>query len=383
MEKQDKQNITLRDALHMYRDRVSIHKKGYSQEKYRIGLYSRYPIADVPVREVTSIHIAAFRDQRLTEINQRTGNRLTPATVRLDMALLSDMFRIGKIEWGICDDNPVSNVRKPKLPPGRDRRLTPREERTIMRYCTKQGTREMQAIVQIALETAMRQGEILSLKWEHINLKGRIAHLPETKNGSKRDVPLTMLARDIIASQGVKPSGRVFSYTSNGLKSSWRSMIRNLKIHDLHFHDLRHEAISRLVERGVFDLMEVAAISGHKSLAMLKRYTHLRTSRLIKKLDAGTNKGKAAVLSHLIPYPAHVQMIEAGVNVTFPDFDKLEINGVCKDSTIQVAQDALLRRIMTLMRLGRPIPAPDSYLDLIDEAEIVRLDPLANCEVLA
>ncbi len=373
-------NITLRDALIMYQDRVSIYKKGHAQEKYRIALYCRYPIADQPIRSITSVDVASFRDQRLSETNPRTGNRLASATVRLDLALLSDMFRIGKVEWGICDDNPVANIRKPKLSPGRDRRITAREERMILRYCARQGTKAMMVIFQLALETAMRQGEILALRWEHINLKARIAHLPETKNGSKRDVPLTMAARDLFTGQGVKSSGKVFSYTNSGLKSSWRSMIRNLRIDDLHFHDLRHEAISRLVERGVFDLMEVAAISGHKSLSMLKRYTHLRAQRLVRKLDAGTNKGKAAVLSHLVPYPAYVIETDTEVKVMFPDFDQFHVIGACMNSTIQIAQDALLRRILTMMRQGQSIPAPDNYLETLDESKILRLDPLANCE---
>ena len=378
--KQDTEKLTLRDALLMYRDRVSIFKKGHEQEKHRINLYCRHPLAAKPVRDITSVDIAQFRDERLMQINPRTGNRITPATVRLDLALLSDMFRIGKIEWGICDDNPVTNIRKPKVPPGRDRRLSAREERLILRSCAQRGSKELQAIIQLALETAMRQGELLSMRWEHVNLKGRIVHLPETKNGSKRDVPLTMAARDIIAAQGSKASGRVFTYTSNGLKSSWKWTIKKLGIQDLHFHDLRHEAISRLVERGVFDLMEVAAISGHRSLSMLKRYTHLRTSRLIKKLDAGTNKGKAAVLSHLVPYPAHYHHRDDGVQLHFPDFDRLHVAGRTLESAIVVAQDALLRRILTLMREGKPIPPPDNYLDVYDETRIVRLDPLANCE---
>ncbi|WP_235609656.1 site-specific integrase, partial [Azospira sp. I13] len=151
----------------------------------------------------------------IAEINARTGRALSPATVRLDLALLSDLFRIAKNEWGICNDNPVANVRKPKLPPGRDRRLAPREERMIMRHCSQRGAHEMKAIVQLALETAMRQGEILGVCWEHINLKSRIVHLPDTKNGSKRDIPLSMEARDILAAQRVKLSGRVFSYTNN------------------------------------------------------------------------------------------------------------------------------------------------------------------------
>lgn len=380
MEKEDSRNPTLREALEMYRDRVSIFKKGHAQERYRINLYCRYPIADMRMRSISSVDIAKFRDDRLVEISPRTGNQLKPATVRLDLALLSDLFRIGKIEWGICDDNPVANVRKPKLPPGRDRRLTPREERMILRDCAKRGKTQLMAIIQLALETAMRQGELLALRWEFVNLKGRIVHLPETKNGSKRDVPLTMLARDILAAQGVKASGPVFTYKSNGLKSSWKWMINKLGIEDLHFHDLRHEAISRLVERGVFDLMEVAAISGHKSLAMLKRYTHLKAQRLVKKLDAGTNKGKAAVLSHLVPYPAHVKAGGDNVQIHFPDFERLHVAGPSLETTIGVAQDALLRQILTLMRNGKPIPPPDHYLDSYDAAQIMHLDPLANCE---
>ncbi len=364
----------------MYKDRVSIHKKGYAQEKYRIDLYCRYPIANMPVRSITSVDIASFRDQRLSETNPKTGNKLSTATVRLDLSLLSNLFSIGKVEWGICDDNPVTNVRKPKLSPGRDRRLSAREERLILRHCANRGAREMLVIFQLALETAMRQGEILALRWEHINLKNRIAHLPDTKNGSKRDVPLTLAARDIFTSQGAKLSGRVFCYTSSGLKSSWKSMIKQLNIDDLHFHDLRHEAISRLVERGVFDLLEIAAISGHKSLSMLKRYTHLRAQRLVRKLDAGTNKGKAAVLSHLIPYPAFIDKADNGIKITFPDFDQLHVTGPCKNTAVQSAQDALLRKILVMMRLGQSIPQPDNYLESFDESKILRLDPLANCE---
>jgi integrase len=234
----DNKNILLREALNMYLERISVHKKGHLQEKYRIGQYCRHPIADLPIRSITSVHIAQFRDQRLLQINPRTQRPVVSATVRLDLALLSNLFRIGKIEWGICDENPVEFVRKPKLPAGRDRRLTAREERMLIRYCTKNGNAQLMAIIQLALETAMRQGEILSVRWEYVNLKSRIVHLPDTKNGCRRDVPLTMLARDIIAAQGVKTSGPVFTYTSNGLKSSWRFVIKRLGIDDLHFHDL-------------------------------------------------------------------------------------------------------------------------------------------------
>jgi integrase len=367
----------------MYLERISIHKKGHSQEKSRIGQFCRHPIADLPIRSITSVHIAQFRDQRLAQINPRTQRPIAPATVRLDLALLSDLFRVGKSEWGICDDNPVAHVRKPKLPQGRDRRLTAREERMLMRYCTQRENAELKAIIQFALETAMRQGEILSLHWEHIDLRSRIAYLPETKNGSRRSVPLTILARDILTSQGVKTSGRVFAYKANGLKSVWRMAVLRLRIDDLHFHDLRHEAISRLIERGVFDLMEVAAISGHKTLTMLKRYVHLRTQRLVRKLDAGNNKGRAAVLSHIVPYPACIEQHDSRVVVRFPDFEGLHATGRNVESATQRAQDALLRHILILMRNGKSIPPPDNFVEEIDESKIVRLDPLGTYEIPA
>ena len=162
----------------------------------------------------------------------------------------------------------------------------------------------------------MRQGELLKLEWEHINLRNRIAHLPETKNGSKRDVPLSIKARDALIRLGVKSKGRVFSYTSNGFKSAWRIMMIRLGIQDLHFHDLRHEACSRLFELGTLDVMEIAAISGHKSLAMLKRYTHLKASRLVKKLEGNKHRGQQVVINHLVPYPVtqgHHEMPQQGV----------------------------------------------------------------------
>ena len=270
-----KKNLTLAEGLELYRSKISILKKGYAQESYRIAHIMRSPIASKTMREISSPDIADYRDDRLKQLNQRTGKPISSATVRLEMSLLSNVFDIGRIEWGTCDANPVTNVRKPKSPPGRDRRLLAREERLILRYCHGHQSQELSSIIILALETAMRQGELLKLEWEHINLRNRIAHLPETKNGSKRDVPLSIKARDALIRLGVKSKGRVFSYTSNGFKSAWRIMMIRLGIQDLHFHDLRHEACSRLFELGTLDVMEIAAISGHKSLAMLKRYTHL------------------------------------------------------------------------------------------------------------
>lgn len=369
-------NMTVRQALEQYRERVSILKKGYEQEKYRVQQIGKSFLGRKTVRKVSSVDIATYRDQRLQTINPRTLKPISTSTVRLELSLLSSFFDIARIEWGLCDDNPVKNVRKPKPAPGRDRRLTPREDRQILRYCFGHSNPEFYSIVVLALETAMRQGEILKLQWEHINLKTRIAHLPETKNGSKRDVPLSIKARDAIIRLGVKSNGPLMRYSANGIKSTWRFMIKKLGIENLHFHDLRHEAVSRLFELGTLDMMEVAAISGHKSLSMLKRYTHLKAQRLVRKMEGNKHKGKQVVLDYLIPYPAMVSMQENKYLVKLLDFDNLVADGPCRDSAIQSAQDALLRHILRSMRESEAIPPPDQYLDAVDERQLVMIDPM-------
>lgn len=371
-------DASLREAFGIYQSKVSILKKGYAQEKYRIEQICRSFLGGRIVREITSVDIATYRDQRLQQVNPRTNKPLSSATVRLEMSLLSNFFDLCRIEWGFCDANPVANVRKPKIPPGRDRRLTAREERLIVRYCHGHSNPELYSIVLIALETAMRQGEILALRWEHLNLKTRVAHLPETKNGTKRDVPLSLKARDALLRIGTKSSGRCFSYSHAGLKSTWRFMLMKLKIQDLHFHDLRHEAISRLFELGSLDMMEVAAISGHKSLAMLKRYTHLRAQRLVRKLEGHKHRGRQVIFDHLIPYPAAIEERSDGICLRLLDFDGLTVGPApSADDAIRITQDALLRQILTRMRNAIPIPPPDQYLDAVPDDKLVMIDPLA------
>ena len=104
-------DMLLRDGLERYRSQVSILKKGYAQEKYRIDQICRSFLGDKITRDVTSVDIATYRDLRLQAINPQTKKPLSPSTVRLEMSLLSNFFDIGRIEWGICGDNPVKNVR--------------------------------------------------------------------------------------------------------------------------------------------------------------------------------------------------------------------------------------------------------------------------------
>lgn len=370
-------NIKLSEALEIYKNKVSILKKGLTQEKYRIQKISNSFIGSMAVNEITSVNIATYRDERLVELNPRNKKPLSPATVRLEMSLLSNFFDIARIEWGFCENNPVKNVRKPKTPPGRDRRLTPREDRLIQRYCHAHSNHDLLSIFVFAVETAMRQGEILKLRWEDVNFSQRVAILYDTKNGSRRDVPLSLLARDMLLRLGAKPQGRIFSYTSNGLKSSWRFMLNKLDIEDLHFHDLRHEAVSRLFEKGTLDMMEIAAISGHKSLAMLKRYTHLKAQNLVRKLEAPKNKAKAAVLNGLVPYPAEIKINQPDrVVLRLLDFEDVQAQGESLHDAIEMLRNKLLRTIILRMKNLQSLPKPDQYLESVPAEKIVFIDPI-------
>lgn len=173
---------TLKKALDRYCRTVSRYKRGARQEHWRITVLRRAPVADKLLHEITSVDIAAYRDMRLATINPKTGKPLSGNTVRLEMALLSDLFDIARHEWAACRENPVSVVRKPKIPPGRDRRLLPLEERKLLRGAARMASgKEITTMIILAVETAMRQGELLALRWENINLRLGVAHLPQTK----------------------------------------------------------------------------------------------------------------------------------------------------------------------------------------------------------
>lgn len=370
------EDLSFKQGLARYKERVSILKKGYLQESYRISILCKSFLADKIIRDITSVDISTYRDQRLAEVNRRTQRLLAPSSVRLELALLSNFFEICKIEWGLTDENPVEKVRKPKPAPGRDRRLTPREDRMILRYAHAFRNKELYAIIVLALTTAMRQGEILSLRWDNIRLKNGIAHLPETKNGTKRDVPLSMRARDVLKSLGTHTSGKVFSYTADGIKSTWRFMLQKLGIQNLRFHDLRHEAVSRLVELGTLDIMEVAAISGHKSLSMLKRYTHLSALRLVSKLEGLKNKGQQAVISSMVPYPAHIVENDGMFTVRFPDLEIETAAAATQGEAIEDGRNCLMRDIFRRFKERLPIPSPDQFLEVIDERQLLMIDPV-------
>ena len=270
------QDCTLQDLLVRYGRVFTPVKRGAPQEQSRINKLCQQHISTIRLSNLNSNHIAQFRDERLKTVSG--------TTVIKDLNILSLIIKTAMTEWGFkLATNPVVSVKKPKENKARDRRLADGEYERLLKECGKRKNHWFKPLVVVALETGMRRGELLSLEWKHVHLDKSWAHLPMTKNGDGRDVPLSRRALDELQKLPRDISGVVFPISISALRGLWDRSLRQADIQDLHFHDLRHEATSRFFELGL-NVVEVAAITGHKDLKMLQRYTHLRAEDLARKL---------------------------------------------------------------------------------------------------
>lgn len=267
--------ITLGEVLERYRREITSHKRGAVQEGFLIGVLSRQPFSKMQMPSVTPSVVSEFRDRRL--------QKASPATVRRELAVLSHCFEIGRKEWGISVPNPVKEIRLPNPSRARDRRLAAEEQTALDEALSKSQTWYLKPLVTLAVESGMRRGELLCLEWQNVCLERRTAKLPMTKNGSTRVVPLTTEALAVL--QRLPRKGRlVFPVKPVAVHQAWERTIKKASLTDFRFHDLRHEAISQLFERGL-TVAEVAFISGHKDVRMLFRYTHMKVAHVLSRLD--------------------------------------------------------------------------------------------------
>ena len=276
------ETTTVGELLDRYLIEYTADKKGAGPEACRIQMLLRHPLAKRFIASVRGLDMARYRDERLKKVSADS--------VRRELTILSQLFEVSRKEWGIFVHNPVREIKLPKKGKARDRRLqdaengSDSEETRLFAACRRCRNPYLLPIVQFALETAMRQSEIVRLQWQHVNIKRRTAFLPDTKNGESRTVPLSSVAVDVLTALPRSIHGEVFpSVTTVAVKQAFIRATRRAKIEDLHFHDLRHEATTRLFERGL-NIIEVSSITGHKDLQMLRRYTHLRAEDLAKKL---------------------------------------------------------------------------------------------------
>ena len=288
--RKETESTTLSEALDRYEREVIPAKKGAKQESMRIRIWKRSILAKRSLASIQGKDIAVYRDARLKEV--------APNTVRHELAVLSHVFTIALKEWGMGGLlNPVKQIRAPKMPAGRDRRLKTGELEQVI------GATEshfLPDLARFAIETAMRQEEISKMEWNLVDLKKRVLIIPEAKVEPRR-IPLSPDAIRILSDLPRRIDGKVWGITPHAIAAAWRRAVARARkayekecegkkikpdpsfLVDLTFHDLRHEATSRFFEKGL-NPMQVAAITGHKTLQMLKRYTHLKAEDLAELL---------------------------------------------------------------------------------------------------
>jgi integrase len=274
------ERIQLSELIERYLAEISPSKKGHKQEVPRLEALKK-TIGKYRVLQIQSKHIALYRDARL-----KMGK--SNSTVLNELSLISQVFELAIKEWSIpIANNPCKLIKKPKQSKGRERRLTNHEEHLLLAASRASRAPLLYPLIIIALETGMRLGELLNLSWNNVDLPRKTATLLDTKNGEKRIVPLSNKAVKTLEAipRNITNSKVFWTWSAkDGVANVWRRTCKKAKILDLHFHDLRHEATSRFFEKGL-NMIEVSSITGHKSLQMLKRYTHLKAEDLAMKLD--------------------------------------------------------------------------------------------------
>ena len=274
-------DMTVGQLIKRYQTDIIPKQKAHQSALVRCRRLRRM-LGKINLSDLSPAHLASYRDERLKSIK--------PNTLKRELSILSSAINTAIIDWGIpIPSNPVAMTRIPKYDDSRDRRLKDGEEEKLLAIAKPVYRR---AII-IAVETAIRRGELLNIRKSHINFDKQTLHIPETKTDTPRTIPLSTRAikalRDQIKSISdanvvqMERDPKLFSMSSPMFRHEIHKYRVKLDMENWRFHDLRHEATSRLFERGL-NVMEVALVTGHQDLRMLKRYTHLRAEDLVERL---------------------------------------------------------------------------------------------------
>lgn len=271
---------TFKDALRRFSEEVAEHRAGKKWEQVRLKSFEREALADRRIAALDGSDFADWRDHRLTQVK--------PGTVAREMNLLRSVFEVARRDWQWIRENPLKDVRWPKTPKGRKRRITPEEEADITAafgldkgLSADTATKRVGLSFLFALETAMRSGEILALTWPNIHLDTQYVHLPKTKNGDSRDVPLSRRAVAILDALP-RGFGPAFQLESDDRDALWRKVRDRTPHRAIHFHDSRAEAIWRLSKK--LDILQLARVIGHRDLKSLMIYYDESAAEMARRL---------------------------------------------------------------------------------------------------
>jgi integrase len=255
------------EVARRYIKEISILKKSYSDEKCTILNFLKENWSTYPINRIVPDTINKYKNKRANELTGSTINR------RLDV--LSSMYTTFKKEWGYPVENPILCIRRPKRAEPRNRRFTDNELDKLIKG--NRASPKLRLIIQIALETAMRQGEILRVKPEDIN--GNTLFIPIAKT-KPRTIPLTLKAMSLLNNAELP-----FNITGNALSKQFKKLCNHYGIKDAHFHDLRRQSLTNFMLERNLSVAETMMIAGHSDPRMLlKTYNNLRVEDVAKKL---------------------------------------------------------------------------------------------------
>lgn len=262
--------LTLAEALEKYNDEFTVRKAWPDVETARIRRLQKIPLAKTPLIKVQDSDIAAY-------IHERTITGKSNNTIRLELALLSQVFEQARLSWRMRRvNNPVKQVKRPKAPKGLDRRFEPGELERLCAHVPE----DVATMIRLGIETALRRSELCRIVWRDVDLAGGWLNNVKGKDGLVESIPLSKRAIALFRSiPRVRADSTVFQRTADYITQRIHKSAKKANLVGIHMHVTRHEATSRLFERGL-KISEVQSVTRHKTLAMLSRYNHAR------KIDA-------------------------------------------------------------------------------------------------
>ncbi|MCK1485912.1 site-specific integrase [Bradyrhizobium sp. 193] len=267
--------LTVADLLKRYEQEITPRKRGAVFERSRIRQLLAHGMSQTRLDNLSGATATHYRDDRLKVVK--------PPSVRRELVILRHVFEIAKLEWGLpIRQNPVKRIRLPQDALPRERRLLGEDENQLYAAISNRSAWYLRPFLILLVETGMRRGELLSIRWRDVDFASSTVQILRTKNGHPRRIPLTPTASKTFQALP-RDTERVFPITGNAVRLAWERLRMRAGLVDLRLHDLRHEAVSRFFELGLSST-EVAAISGHREPRMLSRYTHLQPELLAQKL---------------------------------------------------------------------------------------------------
>lgn len=286
---------TLGDLVDRYiKEVVPLHPNNAVNTVRHLGWW-KSKIGSVLLSDIGPALIVQYRNELSTEPSAK-GSVRSNATVLRYLASISHAFTIAMKDWAWVEDNPVLKISKPRAARGRERYLSDAERDDLLVACRASTSRFLYTAVVLAISTGMRRGEMMGLQWKRVDLQRGQILLTKTKNDTSRSIPLAGAALQLMTDLAkVRRTDTDLVFYGNhpakpvDLTKPWETAMRKAELEDFRFHDLRHSCASYLAMNGA-TTMEIAAVLGHKTLQMVKRYSHLANSHTSKVVASMNDK---------------------------------------------------------------------------------------------